>query len=73
MQILGFQAVGGLQQGRGGGNPQSHITSFFVTGNKSKDGEAHAAASRALKIGWFIESFGVEVIPKLRILLARIV
>lgn len=65
MQILGFQAVGGLQQGRGEPATSHHI--LFVTGNKSKDGEAHAAASRALKIGWFIESFGVEVIPKLRI------
>lgn len=36
-----------------GGLGSHHI--FFVTCNKSKDGEAHAAASRALKIGWFIK------------------
>jgi hypothetical protein len=62
---LGFPSSRRIVAGGLGSAKSHHI--LFVTCNKGKDGEAHAAASRALKIWWFIKSFGVEVISKLRI------
>jgi hypothetical protein len=52
---LGFPSSRRIEAGGGEGFPAKSHHILFVTGNKSKDGEAHAAASRALKLEWFIK------------------